>query len=493
MPAIHKPTLAVPQFTDREGRKLTDFNDLAQSETLTKVGDQIMALVTVDATAGAPVAREPHCGGRGRRAPLKSFISVDEAVERFALVYGVRDTLFDFDEHRLVPKSCMLDILQDRGWAEVKRHSRWRAVRVEEVGFDPAERDPQIVCNMWGGWPTEPDDRGSCDKLLDLLQYLCSADDNPRELYRWVLKWLAYPIQNPGAKMKTALAVHGGQGAGKNLFFEAVMAIYGTYGRIITQADVEDKFNDWASRKLFMIANEVVARQELFHQKNKLKGLITDDWIRINPKGMQAHDEQNHMNMVFLSNEVQPVHLENDDRRYAVIWTPEKRDHDYYRAVMDERDNGGIAALHHHLLHAVDLDGFHPGSLPPDTTARRDLIAIGKESPDRFIEAWLAGELDFPAQACAFRSLYRRYCHWCSQEGERFSYSAIKFGGRLRIIKGVKTAKKPVLQGSGKPPKVINVVLPDDDPKPDGVTWMSWLADRINSFDKQTAADDEAF
>ncbi|MBL7391299.1 primase-helicase family protein, partial [Escherichia coli] len=85
-----------------------------------------------------------------------------------------------------------------------------------------------------------------------------------------------------------------------------------------------DKFNDWASGKLFMIADEVVARQELFHIKNKLKALITGDCIRINPKNVAAHDERNHVNLVFLSNEKQPLVLEKDDRRFMVMWTPDK-------------------------------------------------------------------------------------------------------------------------------------------------------------------------
>lgn len=33
-----------------------------------------------------------------------------------------------------------------------------------------------------------------------------------------------------------------------------------------------------------MIADEVVARQELYHVKNKLKSFVTGEWIRINPK-----------------------------------------------------------------------------------------------------------------------------------------------------------------------------------------------------------------
>jgi putative DNA primase/helicase len=74
-----------------------------------------------------------------------------------------------------------------------------------------------------------------------------------------------------------------------------------------------------------MIADEVVARSDVYHIKNKLKGLITGDRIRINPKNFAAYWERNHLNLVFLSNEAMPVVLEEDDRRHCVIWTPPRK------------------------------------------------------------------------------------------------------------------------------------------------------------------------
>src|SRR6185503_7325370 len=151
-------------------------------------------------------------------------------------------------EHCLLALSDMRDACMSReihrAWAE---HPDRAIVRVREVGFDPAGDDPAIKCNLWSGWPTTPQ-AGSCDKLLELLRYMCSGDGAARTLYDWVLNWLAYPIQHPGAKLKTTLVLHGPQGTGKNLFFEAIMAIYGHYGRVIDQTAIEDRFNDWASR-----------------------------------------------------------------------------------------------------------------------------------------------------------------------------------------------------------------------------------------------------
>ena len=37
--------------------------------------------------------------------------------------------------------------------------------------------------------------QGRCEKLLSLLEYLTAGEDNAEEIYTWVLRWLAYPIQ----------------------------------------------------------------------------------------------------------------------------------------------------------------------------------------------------------------------------------------------------------------------------------------------------------
>jgi putative DNA primase/helicase len=431
--------VAVPAFAaDREGKKITDFNDLAEREGEATVRAQIEATLRAKGfDAPAPSARGASPRGAGERSQkddLASIIQVDEALDRFAMIYGAGGTWFDDVEHMLVPKADLQDILPEHGMRDMR--SRKRVVRLDEVGFDPAGTDRRIKCNLWGGWPTEPK-AGSCKVLLELLEYLCSGEENPREIYQWVLRWLAYPIQHPGAKMRTALVFHGPQGAGKNLFFETVMAIYGEYGRIVDQSAIEDKFNDWASRKLFLIADEVVARAELYHVKNKLKGIVTGEWIRINPKNVAAHDERNHVNLVFLSNERQPLVLEKDDRRYTVIWTPEKLPEGFYGDIRTELDAGGVAALHHHLA-TLDLGDFSEHSKPPMTQSKRDVIDISMDSIERFVQDWQAGGITFdealgvlPFGPCASADLYQTYGRWCKREGVFKPRESNQFVGHL--------------------------------------------------------------
>lgn len=426
----------LPDFTDaqgqdrRGGQKLTDFNDLATLDgTTLPLARQINA--TLDALSwrggtanGAGVL--PQGGGDGGGlAAIPSQLTIEEAVRRYWNTYGLGgEALFDEVERRIVHKKDVLNILPPRAWNELKCHELWRTARDTEIGFDPTESDPAIRCNLFGGWPTEPK-QGTCDALLGLLEHLCSNESNQDELYHWMLCWLAYPLQHRGAKMHTAPVFHGPQGTGKSRFFEAYGQIFGDYFRVLGQEAIEDKFNaDWAEKKLFILADEVLARQDMYHIKNRLKGFITGDRIRVNPKNVAAHTERNHMNIVFLSNEIMPLVLEMDDRRHAVIYVPPKLSADYFAHVTAEIDNGGIPALHWYLLH-YDLGDFKPWTPPPNTKAKRDLQGISSSSELRFLQEWLALELDgtdgrpLPVCPCLGSHLYRVYEVWCERNGER--------------------------------------------------------------------------
>jgi putative DNA primase/helicase len=494
----------VPAFAEPEGRradwldkgsKLNDFNDLHLAEGLHVVRAQVEARILAlgwRAQPGAARAQQGKGGGDGADkpslAPLRPIDSLDELLERYALVYGQGGTVFDHQEHVLVALGDMRDACLSRelhrAWAE---HPEKQMVRVTEVGFDPACTDPSIHCNLWAGWPTTPK-AGKCEHLLDLLRHMCAGDSRPEALYQWVLRWIAYPIQHPGAKMKTTLVIHGPQGTGKNMFFEALMAIYGRYGRVIDQSAIEDKFNDWASRKLFLIADEVVARSDLYHVKNKLKAFITGEWIRINPKNMAAYDERNHVNLVFLSNEAMPVVLEDDDRRHAVIWTPEKLSPDFYRNVLGELAAGGAAALHDYLLH-LDLGDFTEGTLPPMTDAKRELIDLSKDSPSRFVQAFENGDIEgFPGLRApkllvpALSSdLFDLYSAWCGRVGLR-TLSQPRFANALMRKHGAQTERKRYDLDSGtKGPHAITW-MPGGWECPPGEHEQAFLGERVRVF-----------
>jgi putative DNA primase/helicase len=279
--------------------------------------------------------------------------------------------------------------------------------------------------------------------------------------------------------------MHGPQGTGKNLFFEAVLGCYGRYGRLLNQDSVEDKFNDWASCLLFGVADEMVARDEMYHAKNKLKTLITSDRIRINPKNLASHYERNHANLVFLSNEIQPMALERDDRRYAVIWTPAKLDAGFYNAVLGEIRDGGIPALHDYLL-SLDLADFGPATLPPMTTAKRDLIELGMESTERFYVDWTSKYLPLPVVSVRTEDLYEAYRHWAHRNGVAKLAQMATFIGSISKRPGVRKARERHYEGYSHQKIVQSTCIHPPGVQPPGAADM--LASSINAFNEAAKA-----
>ena len=484
-----------PKFADENARweyycknqgKLTDFNDLHITDGLHTVRSQIEATLfgfgwSVTVKAGAVNTRGG--GGNDEKHISKPIAYAEELLDRYALVYGMGGMLFDYYKHMRI---SMIDMKQlctrpdiSRGWQESLER---KVVDAEQVGFDPTEKNPDIICNTWAGWPTQPK-QGDCELLLDLLMYMCGNEKNQQEVYDWVLKWLAYPLQHPGAKMKTTVVIHGGQGTGKNLFFDAVLKIYGKYGRVIDQSAIEDKFNDCFSGKLFMLADEVVARSDLYHVKNKLKGLITGDRIRINPKNMAAYEETNHVNMVFLSNERMPVVLEQDDRRHMVLWTPPKINNPtFYKDIAHEIANGGSAALHYFLLN-LDLGDFNPDTKPVMTVAKLELQDLSRDSVTQFYAEWNGGHILGVSPIPALSDdVFKLYLEWCKREVVKPRQQS-KVMDAIGKIPGAKKEYTRYQQGFIAKQYIRMVVFPSNAEEMNpGNSRGAWIGEKIEEF-----------
>lgn len=441
--------------------------------------------------------------GKGKKRERKTdFGAYMRLMKHFALIYGT-DTVWDGETRRIVKIGAVrLAFGNDtvKMWLASKGR---RMVLPEQVRFAPGEDVGPDCINLFDGFSVEPVPCGDGEVavMLELLHHLCSmsspTDAGVEEVVTWVLRWLALPLQRPGAKLRTALVFHGPQGTGKNLFFDAVRGIYGKYGVMVGQTELEDKFNDWLSAKLLVIGNEVVTRQELWHNKNKLKWIITEEQIPIRAIQQSVRWEENHANVVFLSNEDQPLALEEGDRRYMVVYTPLGREDDLYARVAKFLADGGAAKFLYYLL-KLDLGGFTEHSKPLMTDAKRDLIDLGLKPAQRFVKEWLAGLLPLPLQVCSSEQLYRAFRRWCDQTGERFPPPHDNFtrsvnrwvlehsevgpdGARLGPALRYKTVATKHEVG---PRKHVRTWLPRGTSAPPGRTEGEWVAQCIQAFEQ---------
>lgn len=499
-----------PDFTDdtgadrRNGKKLTDYNDLHSITGLPLIlANQIN--VKLDALqwrdAAAIIAREPENKGRGDDRPgAVAVMNLDECISRFVPVDdGGGKMLFDTWRKGIVHRDQMNALLPPGAKGDdIKRHPLWinrGSYYVDQIGFDPSEKDQRVKLNTWKGWPMTPRP-GSCARQLDLVTYLCSGEEGrAEELANYLLDWMAYPLQHPGAKMTIAVIMHGPQGTGKSIIFKGLAKIYGLgnpfrdYAVVLDQKALQDNFNsDWEN-KLFVLAEEVVNGSEKWQLKNELKELVTGDRIRIRKVFTDAYYQKNQLQMVFLSNEGQPLPLENGDRRHFVLWTPGPLSENFYTEVLQEQEAGGLEAFYHHLMHR-DLSKFSPYRKPPMTVAKEDLINISLDSVERFVKEWQAGETPFPFIPAGSPQVYCAYSKWCRWNGVSRPRESNMFASKLVKMPGWTNSHhhrfdNTHYEGKTKPQRTV---IPQGCEQPPGKTKSQWLTDCFFQF--KEALDD---
>ncbi|MDH0133515.1 bifunctional DNA primase/polymerase [Pseudomonas asiatica] len=348
-----------------------------------------------------------------------------EPLDRYIYIDGTKEA-WDREKKRRLPEGSVKMALGDAYQLWLNSPDR-RVVDVDHIVFDPTmTKDPAIYINTFEGLPLEPvRDAAACENLRWLIAFLCNND---AEALDWLVKWLAFPLQHMGAKMDTAILFHSTmEGSGKSLLFADIMGeLYGRYGATVGQAQLEGNFNAWQSGKLWAVFEEVVSRDQRYNQVGKIKHMITGKTVRMESKFINGWEEANHMNSAFLSNEIMPWPISEDDRRMLVMWPLETLPPERQKAIARELANGGVAALYGWLLD-VDLEDFNQRTRPPKTEARQRLVELSRTAWQTFFQLWRNGELGYGLWGCCLTSdVYAMFIEWCAHNKEH-AMSQTKF------------------------------------------------------------------
>lgn len=262
---------------------------------------------------------------------------------------------------------------------------RWpHRFEASRLGYDPGK--PQMVdgrFNVWSGLGVEPE-KGDVGPFLDLFDFVC--DGLSKEHKRWLLQWLAYPLQRLGTKLYTCVALWSPhQGVGKTLVGYLMTDIYGENGHEIKNRDLDSNFNSYLEGRQFIIGDEITGSDSRAFA-DQLKGLVTQERARVNAKHVPEYTVPDRANWFFTSNHADAFYLDDADRRFFVhgIASP-PRPREFYRRVDRWRfEERGPAKLLYHLLR-VDLEGFDPKGHAPVTAAKEAMSYDAKSDVARWV------------------------------------------------------------------------------------------------------------
>lgn len=288
-----------------------------------------------------------------------------------------------FKDHVKATESYQEGVLNNKGEVSYQAVSaagawlKWPLRReVHKLTYQPgAERfvgEGAVLYNTWQGWGVQPA-KGDVKPFLKLLDHLFTGAEP--EAKTWFLRWCAYPLKHPGAKLFSSVVFHGiRHGTGKSFVGYTLGKIYGENFTEISQGDLHGGFNEWAESRQFVMGDDISGSNKR-QDADLLKKLITQQKIRINAKYVPSYTVQDCINYFFTANHPDAFFLEDHDRRHFIHEVQVgPLEQGFYKAYEQWLNAGGAAAVFDYLL-KLDLGTFDPAAPAFLTSAKERMIA----------------------------------------------------------------------------------------------------------------------
>lgn len=302
--------------------------------------------------------------------PYVTCLALSEVTEKDEIEYWPLDTF---------KAKYANDLIQSRKSDRMTGAGQWwleHEGRKSKKGiiFNPSRKDIPGYLNLWRGFAIEPK-KGSW-KYTKRHIWLILANKN-KEKFNYIIKWLAWMIQNPGTHAEVALIFTGKKGTGKSFLFVQFLQIFGQHGMGITdKSRLTGQFGGHFRLLSFLFGDEVYEPKDK-EVEGRVKAMITQPFLDVEAKFQNPVTTKNRLHIVMCTNNEHVALTSKDERRYFINKVDDKYTYNsgrvtkkeriiYFNKLWGEMDNGGRAAMLYDLKH-YKLDSWHPRFDIPET------------------------------------------------------------------------------------------------------------------------------
>lgn len=295
--------------------------------------------------------------------------------------------------------------------------------------------------NLFTGFPHDkPADKfvinnDKVDKIIGHIKILTNHDN---ALFDYVMHWLAHLVQNPAEKSGVALLFKGRQGCGKNIFWDFMSKVIGAkHWKLVKKIDeFLGRFNKGMEGRLLTVLDEISNYGGAYRSNDYLKSMITDNTIRIEPKGLEAYEVSDFSRYVFLSNNEWAVKVEASDRRYVCIECSNEKvsNFDYFEDLSNAMDFEGASSFFNHLAN-MNLTGFNIRKIPTSKLKKEIKLMSVTKIVLYIIDRVESGEKDL---------CFADFVMWCEDSKERMTETARSFIKFFRDNMNIEPRRKTI-------------------------------------------------
>jgi len=361
-----------------------------------------------------------------------------EALCRYVILHDTRDKIYDMASEEFlnsgnVSRGIKAKIKfkdkegKQQGW-DFLNDPKTRRMSSKNLVMSPDKKVSWPKFNLFKGFQganTSVDPAEVIKATKIILKNLTLVCDGDEKLGMWVMQWLAYPLQHPGAKMNTCvIAISRKVGVGKSVILNKMMAgIYGSYYKPLSPHDLSNNFNNWIKDTLYCCGDDIATDDNTAYKiSGPLRSLITEDHARWESKGVDSGTVRNYCNFSITTNEKMPVKIKQDARRFCIVGTDKVKgmSHSEYKYLHTIAESNPALCLK--VFMSIKCPPNMDKLDAPDTPLKTRLALLSIPSTEGFVSDFDNGKLGIdPTNPFSIIKLMKVYKEWTKISGKGLS------------------------------------------------------------------------
>jgi len=220
--------------------------------------------------------------------------------------------------------------------------------------------DPQNF-NSFTGFKSKITKNINMEKVSKFINHIKLLTNFEEGAADYLIKYCADIFQRPEILPGIAILIKSKQGVGKDIFADILGECLGKdhIHKDSKFQNVVGTFNKNLENKLIIVLNEVSGKDGHL-SKDLLKDLITENHLNIRKMRTDTEKIRNFMRLFLFSNNLNPIDLPADNRRYVVFQSGAKQNVEYYTELFNLKyDKEFLDSLYTYFME-YDLGDFEP-------------------------------------------------------------------------------------------------------------------------------------
>ena len=247
------------------------------------------------------------------------------------------------------------------------------------------------------------------------------------------------------------------EGAGKSLlikFFKNILGYSKVFESTKPSRDVWGDFNGIMTSCFLVNLNELNVKDTLNHME-EIKGLVTDDFLPINQKGINQFSINSYHRFIITTNNENPITTKEGDRRNLIIRSSDDKigDKEYFNKLNNYlEDVNVLKTCYYYFKNRDDMKDFYKIPIPK-TEHQENLKYLNKNKVDLWLESFTADNLDKEEIKLKPAEVLELFNEWKIKEGIDYEINSLKLGVQLSQLQ----IKDGVINDSSKRYKIFDI------------------------------------